>query len=511
MRGIAFPIPPPTQTKNYYFSTDDPVNGNKLNNESYLSGWISVLEQLANDSNFNTIRLYEMDCRFNYSSFFSRAAELGIYAMVPLTTLSGPGVLSRTTGAPLCYPRKLFDYGATCLERFWDHPNVIAGVIGNEVMNGLKAWTAAPCVKAYLDDLARHQMKLRMGNHSGNKRQSLPLIYANQHDSPGAEQSPDEAIKLTFDYLSCRYTSAENSRASTNSHFLDNVAMFGINIESWCSSLQTFEYEENGIDESSYHSLWRTLFMGTRTETKMDAVTGEVTVQELPTISPEPLDIPIVFSEIGCSKKYLNRDNGLRLPSLARDWKQIPVVLDQPMSDLMSGFIAYAYDGGGNEAFRMMGGDNSKWDGVQPLPPSEDYENFCTELSISSTMHDTNDIALDGNENRNSAFSSPVSCEEISSKLENIWDVNLYSIAKMPSYSEQRQQYHTSILDESAVDVLFVPDASQVPFVVRSALGFSFFAAAVATLLAVKHKWAVVRKDVQILRKVSTDYGSCDD
>ena len=32
------------------------------------------------------------------------------------------------------------------------HPNIL----GNEVMNSLNAWYSAPCVKAYLNDLARY-------------------------------------------------------------------------------------------------------------------------------------------------------------------------------------------------------------------------------------------------------------------------------------------------------------------------------------------------------------------
>ena len=65
MKGIAFPIPPPSQTRQYYYSNNDTINADDLSDESYLFGWIKVLEQLANDSDVNTIRLYEIDCRFN--------------------------------------------------------------------------------------------------------------------------------------------------------------------------------------------------------------------------------------------------------------------------------------------------------------------------------------------------------------------------------------------------------------------------------------------------------------
>ena len=494
MKGIAFPIPPPSQTRHYYYSDNDTITAEDLSDESYLSGWIKVLEQLANDSDVNTIRLYEMDCRFNYSSFLNRAAELGMYLMIPLTTISGPGVLSRIDIAPRCYSKELFEYGAMCLDRFWDYPNVIAGVVGNEVMNNLKAWGAAPCVKAYLDDLARYSLHKSRNRHiseNDKARRSLPLLYTAQHDSPSAEQSPDEAIKLTFDYLSCR---------SKNSGYLEGVVFFGINIESWCSSLQSFEYEENGFDESSYHSVWRTLFKGTKLESTMDAVTGEITWQELPTISPEPLHTPIIFSEMGCSKYLFNRDNGLQQ---TRDWKQIQVVLEHPMSDDLSGFIAYGYDGGGNAAFRMMGDDNIKWDGDTPLPPSQDYINFCDMLS--SAVIETNpQYEILGN-----SEVSAISCEEISNKLENLWGVSLYSLEEMPSYFSPEKSQPLKISTMQDAGVLRLPEEQ----VAMSLLHFSLLSiiAAFAALIAVGLKFRRInRHKDKVFSECIINYGSCN-
>ena len=56
-------------------------------------------------------------------------------------------------------------------------------------MNDLDAWSSAPCLKAYLDDLARYGKSLESTySGSGGGRKSLPLIYAaTQHDSPSAE------------------------------------------------------------------------------------------------------------------------------------------------------------------------------------------------------------------------------------------------------------------------------------------------------------------------------------
>ena len=94
---------------------------------------------------------------------------------------------------PKCYHEKLYNYGKTCIQNFWNYPNVIAGVVGNEVMNDLDAWSSAPCLKAYLDDLARYGKSLGSSSDSGVVgRKTLPLIYATQHDSPmcGATSPP---------------------------------------------------------------------------------------------------------------------------------------------------------------------------------------------------------------------------------------------------------------------------------------------------------------------------------
>lgn len=363
-------------------------------------------------------------------------------------------------------------------------------------MDNLNAWVAAPCVKAYLDDLARYGNNV-LRHQSYSRRQSFPLLYATQHDSPSAEQLPDEAIKLTFDYLSC-------INDETSGEYLENTVLFGINIESWCSSLQTFEYEENGVDESSYHSLWRTLFKGTKTETKMDAVTGEITIEHLPTISPEPLNVPVVFSEMGCSKYLFNRDNGLQQPSsLSRDWKQIPVVLGEPMSEEMSGFIAYGYDGGGNAAFRMMGGGNTRWDGITPLPPSQDYDNFCTELPTTVRAKDV----IDGTIGETNTDFTKISCKEISSKLEELWDVELYPIEMMPSYYGEKRSpdaFISLVVDEAA-GMMSLPEtnpAAAVSLVTIATLG--------AVLVAFKRRSKTL--NVQTLNTDATtqrDYGSC--
>ena len=323
-------------------SNDDDVGQHNSSPHLNLTGWNAVLDQLAKETTVNTVRIYEMDCRRDCSAFLNHAADLGIYVLVPLTTRSGDGVLSRDDVAPKCYPRKLYEYGVQCLDRYWDHPNVLAGVVGNEVMNNLDSWQAAPCVRAFLDDMAaygKHKAsKVKKegggGPDAGAKTEAMPLMYATQHDSPSAEFPTDDAMKLTLDYLTCRDDDANTARGPSSSASTAGGSshhspfIFGINIESWCSSLQTFEYEEDGLTESSYHSLWNTMRGGNLTKTTMDAVTGVKTTVEIPrTISPLPASVPIVFSEMGCSRFSFNKDNDAT-PKMIRDWRQIPLVSD---------------------------------------------------------------------------------------------------------------------------------------------------------------------------------------
>ncbi|VEU37493.1 unnamed protein product [Pseudo-nitzschia multistriata] len=412
VKGIAFPIPPPAPVK------------------IDIDGWITVLEQLANDTDINAVRIYDMDCYHvddTYDPFLRRAAELGIYVIVPLTSSEGDGNLSRDTSPPDCYPQKLFHYGKTCIDKYWDRPNVLMGVIGNEVMNSFTTYKSAPCVKSYLQDLVKYSRSL--SSQSSSSRKAFPLIYATQHDSPTSELHPDEAIKLTLDYLSCASGTERSDGA------LDLV--FGINIESWCSSSESFDVEDDGITESSYHSLWRTFSGKNKTVKIVDAVTGDFTLEQVLPVSPIPVAVPVVFSEMGCSRRDFNRDNPLIPEDLKniRDWKQIPLVSseDGKMADLWSGFIAYAYDGGGFDVFRMMGGNSTKWNGKESLPPSTEYNNFRYQLSKVNNRSLTGESSFSLSEIAE-IDQSTLSCKDATAKIRKFFGVKLYSLSEMPSY-----------------------------------------------------------------------------
>jgi hypothetical protein len=480
LRGIAFPIPPPPHrisaaARNGDADGDDDEDDDFVTSSSYdytqsyyhAEGWIAVLEQLAADLEINAVRVYDMDCRIDYSLFLNRAAELGVYVIVPFTAVRGSGVLDRNGLPPSgCYPASLYRYGRTCVDNFGRYPNVLAGTIGNEVMNSLLTWSAAPCVRAYARDLKSY-MKRKIAKEQKQFSSSLasdigttasqpstyyrvlPLLYAAQHDSPDASVLPEIAMTLTADYLTCVDKDEEdgdgnNDSGRTNHSIsavppggepIDNespnhsdrmaargapagrqqrglgasrdVDMYGINVESWCSSLQTFETNEDG-SESGYHALFRAF---------------------------KNASFPVVFTETGCSKSLFNRDNGL-LPRGERDWKQIPIILNR-MADVLSGFSAYAYDG--NPLFRMMDSQGAPWDGVHVLSPSQDYENFRTQLHLSNQQLASSERRDDGDsiafhESGSKLASSLLSCSEASADLKNAWKVDLVPLTAIPSY-----------------------------------------------------------------------------
>lgn len=237
------------------------------------------------------------------------------------------------------------------------------GMVGNEVMNDEKSWLAAPCVRSYARNL-----KLFMDELAKEKKstRTLPLIYAAQDSSVlgGAEMDSDTIVKLTADYLTCAETGkgtlvedvAGDKPVSGMQHFTENrfgmspIDIFGVNIESWCSSTQDFYNNTDGTP-GAYYSLWKAL-------------------QDTP--------IPVIFSEMGCPHTLFDRDDPLhKTAEGTRDWAQTKYVINE-MRDSWSGFIAYTYDGGGNDFNMFQGGP---WDGRKIVEPTKDFWNFKDQLA----------------------------------------------------------------------------------------------------------------------------------
>lgn len=362
MRGMAFPVPHPETSY-------------------HQDGWISVLKQLRQaSSELNTLRLYRISHPDEMDGFYQAAAQLGFYLLVPLTSAQGSGVLPRDKVAPHCYRPQLYEYGVEMIDFVMNHPNIVGGIIGNEVLNSLRDWPSAPCLLAYARDLKRYAP-------------DFPLMYTTQHDGITVEVTPARTAKLLVDYLTCHGGDDEGTAGFAK------IDLFGINIESWCSSRQTFEENEDG-SMGSYLDVYKYL---------------------------QNTTIPVIFSELGCGQNYFDRDNGLGTPLegtvglKAREWNQIHVV-ETEMVDTFSGYLAYAYDGPVN--FQMTTG--GPWDGVHPLEFNLDMTNYLHQLSQTSntTLYATSD----------SSISAQPSCDDIITILKDCCNLELLDVDSVPSY-----------------------------------------------------------------------------
>jgi hypothetical protein len=422
MRGMAFPVPLHYKDKNYPYDA---------------KGWIAVLKQLREASPYlNTLRLYRLPPLLaddGQLDFFQSAADLGFYLLIPLTDVSGHGVLDRDLVAPKCYPRRLYSYGIQVLDALQHYPNILAGVIGNEVMNSLQHWHSAPCLLAYARDLKLHMMKSSLPSNSGSaiatkSRPYIPLVYTAQHDGIGAMVSPAELVQLTTNYLTCTDTMDDNGIAirhddddnnnnnNNNNNSTSTVASLrhaidaiGINIESWCSSLQSFDRNEDG-SMGTFLDLFQHLENNT---------------------SP----VPIFFSELGCSQFLFDRDNGMRQsrntsmsnPVLgARTWNEL-VIVEHEMQDVWSGYVAYTYDG--PTGFRMAEG--GPWDGINTLTFNADMESFLQQLATVASSSDNESIIVGATNVANES----VSCSLVQNALTDCCNLDLTELKSMPSYA----------------------------------------------------------------------------
>jgi hypothetical protein len=181
-------------------------------------------------------------------------------------------VLDRTLASPKCYKKKLFAYGARAVQSYLLYPNVLAGMVGNEVMNDEKAWRAAPCIRSYARDLKQFMWEMVQENVFNR---TLLLMYAAQDSLTvgGADTNKDTVMRLTVEYLTCE--------RSPESGQINPIDIFGVNIESWCSSTQDFLTNPDGTI-GSYYSIWKAL---------------------------RNSSVPIVFSEMGCPHSQFDRDD----------------------------------------------------------------------------------------------------------------------------------------------------------------------------------------------------------
>jgi len=477
LKGIAFPDPPPSTPYN-------------------AQGWIDMLHQLHNlQTPYNAVRIYRMDPKTDYSEFFNEAAKLGVYVMVPLTSAQGKGVINRDAASPKkCYTRSLFRYGKSCIRNYIHYPNVIAGLIGNEVMNSVQTWISAPCVKAYGRDLKtwmRYEVK------KGAIPRVLPLVYAAQNTGLGAAASPARAMKLTVDYLTCipnvytweratlrrqqqeqelktvsknhenptttstkqtwfHHKSGEMQKDNDDDDDDDDddgtaIDIFGINVESWCSSFDTYKTNADGTT-GTYYQLHQGL---------------------------QNASIPLLFSEMGCGHDLYNHDlydkehlndhyseiknipentDGPKRKKGERTWSQIPFVLNE-MSDSWAGFFAYAY--AGSPEFVMF--DNGPWDGVHTLTPTADFYSWKEQLdkammvaaASNSTSEDTTNDAW-----MREVMTTPPLCSTVELELKEVCDIELQDFNQISSFVRQQEEPASEYLILLIVSLIVVGWAS---------------------------------------------------
>lgn len=314
------------------------------------------------------------------------------------------------------------------------YPNMLAGVVGNEAMNSLMTWKAAPCIKAYVRDLKIHMEK--------NMHRKLPLLYTAQGGGIGAPVTAPEAMRLTANYLSCQSNKQDSS-----------IHVFGINVESWCSSLGGFERNDDGA-VGAYFELWQALWNAS---------------------------VSLVFAEMGCAHSLFNRDNDVADKS--RDWKQILIVLND-MADSWSGFCACAYDG--NVGFDMF--DGGPWNGRDVLEPTQDFFNFQHQLAVNRGV--PLNLTLINRE------MEPPFCGDVMKEMQSFCDfvfqehhVELLDVDKIPSY--QHSSFCALSIDQTSDDDSF--SINHTRFSGNNLEGVALVATAVllnvAALLIARSRW----------------------
>ena len=91
-----------------------------------------------------------MDADASHDKFMKFTQSKGLYVIIPLTPANGPVLDEHGTpplGPSTCYPSALLAYGQKVINQFSTYNNVLAYMVGNEVLRDADRWKAAPCVK----------------------------------------------------------------------------------------------------------------------------------------------------------------------------------------------------------------------------------------------------------------------------------------------------------------------------------------------------------------------------
>jgi len=258
--------------------------------------WGPSLEAIANLS-ANTIRLYNINPTYSHKKFMRKAAELGLYVIVPLTRMDW-GYLPAFP-SPDCYTMELEGYGNVgvnlltsaklIVKQFSAFSNTILFTVANEMpVNDKNGFAAFPCVKALTRDVHRFQADCK-----SNMRR-VPLIYSDM------DMGSPTRVHIA-NYLSCELESPD-----------DAVDAYGLNVYSWCDSQYLDETGVNNFKYSPY-----------------DAIKEDF----------DKFEKPLIFSEFGCNTGEFET---VCPYNKGRNWVDVPAMFEN-MGEVLSGAVAFEF------------------------------------------------------------------------------------------------------------------------------------------------------------------------
>ncbi|CCI45020.1 unnamed protein product [Albugo candida] len=291
---------------------------------------------------YNTLRLYDVNPEESYDKFMKDMAEINVYVIISVSPDNNPyygkyrySTIDRTLPAngkdmtKTCYPALLLEYGKKIIKKFAVHDNLLAILVGNEILQvNLKA---AACVKQYAADL-KNWMRV-----NGKKIRLIPLAYAAADSSYGdIIEDADKYHLLKIQGLLC------GDRMS-NGMMVKSIDIYLINEYRFCPSSTFAEAYERFL----------TLAKG--------------------------IPIVIAFGEYGCK---LSKGE-------PRTWEMISYLYDPPsktkgFSEVFSGGLAYSYGEAklsSASLFPMFTGGSSEITGKPSDKPSKDFYNLKQALS----------------------------------------------------------------------------------------------------------------------------------
>ena len=216
-------------------------------------------------------------------------------------------------------------HGQHVVNLFTPYSNVLAFAVGNEVINSLPRWRAAPCVKAYARDIRRFMSSCHASDHS----RVIPLLYA-AADNAIAHFPAEENDRMKMDFLTCTTIrggggggggGGEGGEEAVEPDSGDerSIDLIGLNLFRWCS------------DQCSFHSC-----------ESAKVVAAFVS-------SP----IPVLLTEYGCAQYTFHLNHTERVGT--NPFAETSLLYSPAMTQVFSGGFAYTYGVRGGAAFAFFG------------------------------------------------------------------------------------------------------------------------------------------------------------